>query len=124
MSVGTVVGAASAAWASAPPAGTQLAQQMKSVGGIVGRNTATFAALGATYATVECSAESIRGQRDVYNSMVAGCAAGVVIGARTGSVKAGLGACAAFAAMTAAVRQFGSKAQHESIMARRFPDRS
>ena len=35
------------------------------------------------------------GELTVWCSMVAGCAAGVVIGARTGSVKAGLGKLAA-----------------------------
>lgn len=65
--------------------------------------TGAFASLGAMYCGTEHLVQSTRGKSDVWNKAIAACAAGSVVGVRTGSVGAGGGACAAFAAVSVAV---------------------
>ena len=47
------------------------------------------------------------GKKDIWNGAAAGCAAGSVVGLRTGSVLGSAGACAAFASMSALVESIG-----------------
>lgn len=62
--------------------------------------TVLFASVGTLYTTAEPIAAGMRGKNDALNGAVAGCVAGSAVGLRNGNVQAGLGACAAFAAMS------------------------
>jgi Tim17/Tim22/Tim23/Pmp24 family len=73
-------------------------------------HTGAFASLGAVYCGTEQLLKSTRGKSDVWNKAIAGCSAGSVVGVRSGSVAAGGGACAAFAAMALLVDVFDGNA--------------
>lgn len=72
--------------------------------------TGAFAGVGAVYAATEQIVRTSRGTDDSLNKAIAGCAAGSVVGIRTGSAYAGGGACAAFAAMSAFLDLMGGTA--------------
>jgi hypothetical protein len=60
--------------------------------------TAIFATVGAVYCGTEALLESSRGKKDVWNKAIAGCAAGSLVGLRSGNLYVSGGACASFAA--------------------------
>ncbi|KAJ1965380.1 hypothetical protein GGI12_000812 [Dipsacomyces acuminosporus] len=55
-----------------------------------------MAAMGGVFAGVDAAAAQIRGKEDFVNSTIAGCAAGLIAGARKRSIPAALGGCAFF----------------------------
>mmetsp|Transcript_3639 Transcript_3639/g.22811 ORF Transcript_3639/g.22811 Transcript_3639/m.22811 type:complete len:118 (+) Transcript_3639:255-608(+) len=72
-------------------------------GRVMGTHAALFAAVGGTYAGVECIAEEVRGTKDSWNGILGGIAAGGIIGIKAGRIPAGLAASAALAATSAIV---------------------
>ncbi|KAJ2689105.1 hypothetical protein IWW39_001744 [Coemansia spiralis] len=69
--------------------------------------TKTVAAMGGVFAGVDAAAAQIRGKDDYKNSAIAGCAAGLIAGARQRSIPAALGSCAFFAASMATYEYSG-----------------
>ena len=69
----------------------------------MGATGVTFMAIGAAYAAAECLAAEIRMKKDYANSFYGGAAAGLVLGARTGSPALAIGAAAAIGGVTAMV---------------------
>ncbi|KAJ2827054.1 hypothetical protein FBU31_003277 [Coemansia sp. 'formosensis'] len=65
--------------------------------GKYGGTIAFMAAMGGVFAGVDAAAAQIRGKDDYKNSAIAGCAAGLIAGARKRSIPAALGSCAFFA---------------------------
>lgn len=88
--------AAAAAAARGVAASASYTHPIAAIAGVTG----AFASLGAMYCGTEHLVHSSRGKSDVWNKAIAACAAGSVVGVRSGSVGAGGGACAAFAAVT------------------------
>lgn len=74
---------------------------------MIAATTGLFAAVGAIFTTVEPIAQNARGRKDAFNGAVAGCAAGSIVGLKTGTVHASAGACAAFAAVSALIETVG-----------------
>lgn len=56
-----------------------------------------MAAMGGVFAGVDAAMSEVRGKEDYVNSVVAGCAAGLIAGARKRSIPVALGSCAFFA---------------------------
>lgn len=69
----------------------------------MGSTGISFALIGASYAAAECLASELRMSKDYKNSFYGGAAAGLVIGARTGSVGVGVGSALAIGAVTSLV---------------------
>jgi hypothetical protein len=67
---------------------------------IVSQHATFFGLIGGSYALVSSGAEFARGRRDVWNGVLGGFAAGAVVAMR-GKPLVGLGAGAAFAAVSA-----------------------
>lgn len=64
----------------------------------------TWGAMSGTYATSECVVEKMRGKSDELNPLMAGCAAGGILAARTGPQGIVIG-CAGFAAFSFAIEK-------------------
>ncbi|KAJ1822241.1 hypothetical protein LPJ60_002141 [Coemansia sp. RSA 2675] len=75
--------------------------------GKYGGTIAFMAAMGGVFAGVDAAAAQIRGKDDYKNSAIAGCAAGLIAGARQRSIPAALGSCAFFAASMATYEYSG-----------------
>ncbi|KAL1917813.1 uncharacterized protein VTP21DRAFT_3647 [Calcarisporiella thermophila] len=67
-----------------------------------------FAAMGGIFAGAECAASAVRGKDDMWNSAIAGCAAGVLAGVRAHSFATMCGACAAIGGTMAAYEYGGA----------------
>lgn len=63
----------------------------------------TFAAVGAVFIGGTAMAESMRGKDDMYNRMIGACAAGTVVGMRTGKASTSAVACPIMAFVSAVV---------------------
>eukprot|EP00244_Chara_vulgaris_P010373 TRINITY_DN474_c0_g1_i1.p1 TRINITY_DN474_c0_g1~~TRINITY_DN474_c0_g1_i1.p1 ORF type:complete len:157 (-),score=36.54 TRINITY_DN474_c0_g1_i1:583-1053(-) len=101
---GTLLGAIAATWQDVPVVErNQSLPALKRTAKVMGSYGATFAAIGGVFAATDCLAERLRGKKDLLNGVIGGMAAGAVIGLRAGSLPYGLGASAAFAAMSAIV---------------------
>lgn len=102
--MGSILGAVQATWGDVPRVmkGKAVPALMKT-GKVMGATGVTFAAIGASYAAAECLAAELRMKKDYANSFYGGAAAGLVLGARTGSVSVGVGAAVAIGAVTAMV---------------------
>lgn len=74
---------------------------------MIAATTGLFAVVGAIFTAVEPMAQNARGRRDAFNGAIAGCAAGSVVGLKTGTLHGSAGACAAFAAMSALIETVG-----------------
>mmetsp|Transcript_2393 Transcript_2393/g.2593 ORF Transcript_2393/g.2593 Transcript_2393/m.2593 type:complete len:190 (-) Transcript_2393:174-743(-) len=86
---GTIHGAVTLAWFPDP------ITSEKRFGGVLGKSDGRqvlralarpsflMATAGATFAVIECSAETLRGKDDSWNSMIGGMAAGAFIGSMT-----------------------------------------
>jgi import inner membrane translocase subunit TIM22 len=102
--LGGILGAVQATWGDVPKVmkGKAVPALMKT-GKVMGATGVTFAAIGASYAAAECLAAELRMTNDYANSFYGGAAAGLVLGARTGSMSVGIGSAAAIGAVTALV---------------------
>ncbi|KAJ1993885.1 hypothetical protein GGI04_005892 [Coemansia thaxteri] len=89
--VGLVVSAFQTAYA--PGKGGSALDMFRKHGGTIG----FMAAMGGVFAGVDAAVSEIRGKDDHVNSAIAGCAAGLIAGARKRSIPAALGSCAFFA---------------------------
>ncbi|KAJ7540812.1 hypothetical protein O6H91_10G031900 [Diphasiastrum complanatum] len=99
---GTVLGAVAANWQDVPVVQRNNPYPgLKKTAQMMGNYGLTFAAIGGTFAFVDALSESIRGKKDIFNGALGGFAAGAVLGLKAGKVPIGLGAGAAFAAISA-----------------------
>lgn len=68
---------------------------------ILGITTALYTSVGAIFTGLLPMVQNARGKKDPLNPAMAGCAAGTVVGLRSGSLYVSGGACASFAFVAA-----------------------
>ena len=73
----------------------------------MGQHGGTLGAVGVVYAGVECVMREVRGADDVWNGVVGGVLAGLVLGARSGSVRVAVVGGMALAGVSASVDASG-----------------
>lgn len=83
---------------------TQLKTTMKDTGRQAKGNFKTWGIMSGTYATSECLIESTRGTSDDLNPLLAGCATGAFLAARSGPQGMAFG-CAGFASFSYAMEK-------------------
>jgi hypothetical protein len=64
----------------------------------------SFAGVTAVWSGFDCAVEKCRGTHDLYNTMVAGCAAGASLAVKSGPQAMGFG-CAGFAAFSVVIEK-------------------
>jgi len=67
-----------------------------------------FALMGATYAFSEAYVSNLRSKEDGFNAAAAGCATGLLAGARARSIPYGLGSCLAIGTLMGAFEASGA----------------
>lgn len=87
---GAVLGMLQGAWGSPPK---EIA--FTHTGRLVASHSATLGAVAAVFGGTEAIVSSVRGP-SVFNSVIAGCAAGSVMGARNGSLPTAAAGCGLF----------------------------
>ena len=115
---GGVVGAIPAAWLDVPAVkGGRVLPALKSSMTVIGGHSALLAAVAGTYTLTEAGLDTVTGSQSPWNSAIAGCASGGIIGMRVQKASVGVGACAALAAMAAAMSQIeGSGSSHQDFL--------
>lgn len=78
---------------------SQAKSALKEMGTSAKSNAKTWGALGIVYTFSESTIEKARGQHDIYNPLLAGCATGGALSARAGPQAMAVG-CAGFAAFS------------------------
>lgn len=115
--LGSFLGAVTASWSDVPlvlrdkpwPA-------LVRTGTVMSRYGATLGMVGLAYATVDCFAETVRGQRDWKNGALAGLAGGALLGVRIGRLPVGVGAAAALAATSVVCDMSGHKLRKQPFV--------
>eukprot|EP00897_Mesotaenium_endlicherianum_P003973 jgi/Mesen1/3603/ME000020S03135 len=106
--LGTITGAIKATWQDIPAVQrNQAMPALMKTGKIMGAYGLLFAAIGGVFSFTDAMAEELRGKKDIWNGVYGGAAAGSILGLRVGRLPIGVGAAAAFAAMSAAVDASG-----------------
>eukprot|EP00271_Cylindrocystis_brebissonii_P019383 TRINITY_DN586_c2_g1_i1.p1 TRINITY_DN586_c2_g1~~TRINITY_DN586_c2_g1_i1.p1 ORF type:complete len:161 (+),score=15.28 TRINITY_DN586_c2_g1_i1:173-655(+) len=106
--IGTVSGAIAATWHDVPAVErNQALPALLKTTKVMGWYGRYFATVGGVFALTDALAEQGRGKKDIWNGVLGGIAAGGVVGLRVGKIPAAIGACAALAAMSAAVDASG-----------------
>lgn len=105
---GSIWGAVLAAWQDVPAVERNVAlPALKKTIRVMGSYGLTYSAVAGVFALTDAVAESLRGEKDFWNGVLGGLAAGSVVGLRVQSLRLGLGASAALAAVSAIVDASG-----------------
>eukprot|EP00003_Mantamonas_plastica_P026855 TRINITY_DN5625_c0_g1_i2.p2 TRINITY_DN5625_c0_g1~~TRINITY_DN5625_c0_g1_i2.p2 ORF type:complete len:178 (+),score=62.81 TRINITY_DN5625_c0_g1_i2:2-535(+) len=106
--VGGVIGASSASWKNVSAIkNDQTVSALIRASRVVIQHSLFFAAVGGTFTGVDAVSENVRGEKDGWNSVIAGAAAGAVMGLKAKRLAPAVGISAAFAIAAGAVELSG-----------------
>lgn len=106
--IGSIWGAILATWQDVPAVERNVAlPALKKTVRVMGNYGLTYSAIAGVFAFTDAVSESVRGKKDLWNGVLGGLAAGSVVGLKAQSLRLGLGAGAAMAAMSAIVDASG-----------------
>ena len=91
VAAGALIGAIQTAWITTPPSST-----LTVAAGNIASNAGMLGAVAAVFGATEALGENLRGP-GMANPVLAGCAAGSLMGIRTGSLSTAASACGLFA---------------------------
>jgi hypothetical protein len=106
---GSLLGAVFSNWSDSPLAvhNQRALPALQKTGALMVQHGSTLGAVGLAYASVECASRSVRGKHDVLNGVLGGVAAGAVLGARSGNLRAGAVGMIVLGAVSAATDASG-----------------
>ena len=104
-----LLGAVFSNWSDSPLAvhNQRALPALQKTGALMVQHGSTLGAVGLAYASVECASRSVRGKHDVLNGVLGGVAAGAVLGARSGNLRAGAVGMIVLGAVSAATDASG-----------------
>ena len=108
---GSLLGAIFSNWSDQPLTirNQQALPALQKTGSLMMQHGSTLGAVGLAYASVDCAAESVRGEKDWFNGALGGAAGGAILGLRSGNPRLGFVSMIALGATSAAVDASGWK---------------